>query len=102
MLSRRGTLALMLHLTLDFATPLLPGAFQLVGSCLDTVEVSQTRSWKVPAPAPAARRFRPVVPQREAMVQEARRISPTSPVIVVLMRLPLKLSSPASPASDDG
>jgi len=100
--SCRVTLAVMLYLTLDLATPMLPGVVQFVGLTLEVVEGCRTRSWKPPARAMPARRFPPAAPQREPVVREVRRIGPTSPVTVVLLRSPFELSSPASPASEDG
>jgi len=100
--SCRVTLAVMLYLTLDLATPMLPGAVQFVGLTLEVVEGCRTRSWKPPARAMPARRFPPAAPQREPVVREVRRIGPTSPVTVVLLRSPFELSSPASLASEDG
>jgi len=101
MRSRRVTLAVMLYIALDFATPGMPGAVQFVGGSPDTVEGAQTLRWKVTAPAVADRRRVQVVPQQEAVSQLARRTVAPASFAVVSRHCAPEVGRTALPSSDD-
>jgi len=102
MWSSRLTLAVVLYLSLDLATPTAPGIVPLPGLSLEPAEVCRTRGCQAPAPPLAHRSLFPVVPEREEpSPREVRRVTSTSTLRVILFRPSLESGSPAPPSSAD-
>ena len=97
------TLLVATYLALDFATPMLPGAVQLVDGSLEVVAGCPARSAEKPVPAVTALARQPSTfrSQPRLSVPAARMISASAPV-PVLFRAPLEFrSTPASSSDDD-
>lgn len=97
----RVTLAVMLYLALDLATPIMPGIVPLVGVSPDPVEGWRTRSYTASGPAVGPRHLSPVVPQRERIPRQAPWIASALTLDVVLFCPSFEPSSSASPSSAD-
>ena len=97
----RITLAVVLYLALDLATPMVPGIVPLVGVPLDPVEACRTRNDKASSPTAAQRHLSLVVPQRERVSRATRWIAPASAPKVVLFRSPFEPSRSGAPSSAD-
>ena len=100
---RRITLLVAIYLALDFANPMMPGAVQLVGGCLETVAGCQARSGETPVVAlmVVPRHLSPDLPQREPAFRARYRVVSDSPPVPVLFRAPLEPRSTAASSSDD-
>jgi len=73
------TLIVMTYLALDVGDPLMPGAFQLVGACIKSVDACPERSVEALPPAPLALPPRLVLADPHAN-SELRPVDPVSRV----------------------
>src|SRR5215470_19252469 len=97
----RITLAVILYLALDLATPMIPGIVPLIGVSLDPVEGSRTRTYMVSIPTVEPRHLSPDVPQREHVPRETRWVTLASALKVVRSCPSFEPSPSAAPPSTD-
>lgn len=101
---RQVTLLVAIYLALDFANPMMPGAVQLIGGCLQTVAGCQARGGEVSAPAFTKNPWElssDVLSQALAL-RAGRRVVSASPPVPVLFRASLEpRTTPASSSDDD-
>ena len=97
------TLVVMVYLALDLANPMMPGAVQLVGTSLETIDGYQPRSDEASARAlPSVPRHVGLVPpQRTPSLQATPPIAPRVPILAGLVRASFESSGNASSSSDD-
>jgi hypothetical protein len=97
MTSFRGTaLGLLVYVVLDFANPMMPGAFQLVSGTIETVDGCHVRGDGIPVPA-AATLSRAIVPAPSAPEPAVRPSGPPVPGARLSRLLPRR--QPASSAA---
>lgn len=100
---RRITPLVVLYLALDFANPMMPGAVQLIGGCLETVAGCQARNAQAPAPSitTVPRDLSTVVPRRDPTARAIGRVVSASPHVAPLLRSPLEPRSTLASSPDD-
>jgi hypothetical protein len=100
---RRITLLVAIYLALDFANPMMPGAFQLVHGSVETVAGCQARSGEAPVlavtTAPWALSLE--VPQLQPSVRASQWVISFSPPVPVLFRTPFEPRSTFASSPDD-
>jgi hypothetical protein len=99
---RLVTLLVGIYIALDVATPMMPGAVQLLDGSLETDAGCYARSAKDPAPAvtPLLRPLSSVVSARKPTLPAGRVIS-VSPPLPVFFRALVKPSSTLASSPDD-
>lgn len=100
---RRVTLLVVIYVALDFATPMMPGAVQLLDGSLETDTGCQTRRVTDPAPTVTAfpRHLLTLVSPRKPILRTEQVIS-ASPPAPLLFRTPTEpRGTPASSPDDD-
>ena len=99
---RRVALVMVIYLALDLANPMMPGAFQIVGGCLQAVAGCQARPGEIPMPAVAVvpRDVSTESPPRESALRVRLRAGSDSRPVRILFRAPLEPVGTDASSSD--
>ena len=101
---RLVTLLVVIHIALDFANPMMPGAVYVLDGSLDTDAgcCAQREKDSAPAITPIPCRLSSVVPPRKPTLPALRVISASPPAPCLFCAVVLTRSTPtSSPADDD-